>query len=232
MKKTILKVIILAFFILLYKDTVYAGDEISFTINNEPPQDALIVGRVREVHNNQNFISIDVVRIVVGKICEDHINLQGVDTANYSKGDGILFSAKFIDNKDGITQCRAVYHYYKVDLKTDNKVRILPSKRDSKAQAIELEWIVNTGEGTGGSNDMIYRMSEDDKPEFIYDLDKDKWLKNSFDKRYTAPDVKKELQKKRIRFCVVGGSLIVLVGVFCFTKRMHKKRLKKRGNEV
>ena len=61
MKKTILKVIILAFFILLHKDTVYAGDEISFTINNEPPQDALIIGRVSEVHNNQNFISIDVV---------------------------------------------------------------------------------------------------------------------------------------------------------------------------
>ena len=149
MKKTILKVIILAFFILLHKDTVYAGDEISFTINNEPPQDALIIGRVSEVHNNQNFISIDVVRIVVGKICEDHVNLQGVDTAKYKKGDGILFSAKFIDNKDGITQCRAVYHYYKVDLKTDNKVRILPSKRDSKAQAMELEWFVNTGEGTG-----------------------------------------------------------------------------------
>ena len=146
MKKTILKVIILAFFILLHKDTVYAGDEISFTINNEPPQDALIIGRVSEVHNNQNFISIDVVRIVVGKICEDHINLQGMDTANYSKGDGILFSAKFIDNKDGVTQCRAVYHYYKVDLKTDNKVRILPSKRDSKAQAMELEWFVNTGD--------------------------------------------------------------------------------------
>ena len=30
MKKTILKVIILAFFILLHKDTVYAGDEINF----------------------------------------------------------------------------------------------------------------------------------------------------------------------------------------------------------
>ena len=218
MKKTILKVIILAFFILLHKDTVYAGDEISFTINNEPPQDALIIGRVSEVHNNQNFISIDVVRIVVGKICEDHVNLQGADTAKYKKGDGILFSAKFIDNKDGITQCRAVYHYYKVDLKTDNKVRILPSKRDSKAQAMELEWFVNTGEGTGGSNDMIYCMS--------------KWLKNSFDKRYTAPDVKKELQKKRIRFCVVGGILIVLVGAFCITKRMHKKRLKEREKEV
>lgn len=121
MKKTILKVIILAFFILLHKDTVYAGDEISFTINNEPPQDALIIGRVSEVHNNQNYISIDVVRIVVGKICEDHVNLQGVDTAKYKKGDCILFSAKFMENKDGITQCRAVYHYYKVDLKTDNK---------------------------------------------------------------------------------------------------------------
>ena len=60
MKKTILKVIILAFFILLHKDTVYAGDEISFTINNEPPQDALIIGRGSEGHNNQNFISIDV----------------------------------------------------------------------------------------------------------------------------------------------------------------------------
>ncbi len=58
------------------------------------PQNALIVGRVSEVHNNQNFISIDVVRIVVGKICEDHINLQGMDTANYSKGDGILFFGK------------------------------------------------------------------------------------------------------------------------------------------
>ncbi len=58
MKKTILKVIILAFFILLHKDTVYAGDEISFTINNEPPQDALIIGRVSEVYNNQNFISM------------------------------------------------------------------------------------------------------------------------------------------------------------------------------
>ena len=33
---------------------------------------------------------------------------------------------------------------------------------------------------------MIYCMSEDDIPEFIYDLDKDKWLKNSFDKCYTC----------------------------------------------
>lgn len=214
MKKTILKVIILAFFILLHKDTVYAGDEISFTINNEPPQDALIIGRVSEVHNNQNFISIDVVRIVVGKICEDHVNLQGVDTAKYKKGDCILFSAKFMENKNGITQCRAVYYYYKVALKADNKVRILPSKDDSRVLAAELEWFVNTGE---------QRVNEE-----IYDYDKDKWLKNSFDKRYTAPDVKKELQKKRIRFCVVGGILIVLVGAFCITKRMHKKRLKKR----
>lgn len=59
-------------------------------------------------------------------------------------------------------------------------------------------------------------------------MNRNKWLKNSFDKRYTAPDVKKELQKKRIRFCVVGGILIVLVGAFGITKRMHKKRLKKR----
>ena len=180
MKKTILKVIILAFFILLHKDTVYAGDEISFTINNEPPQDALIIGRVSEVYNNQNYISIDVVRIVVGKICEDHVNLQGVDTAKYKKGDYILFSAKFMENKDGITQCRAVYYYYKVALKADNKVRILPSKDDSRVLAAELEWFVNTGE---------QRVNEE-----IYDYDKDKWLKNSFDKRYTAPDVKKELQ--------------------------------------
>lgn len=228
MKKTILKVIILAFFILLHKDTVYAGETTFFMEVNEPPQDALIIGRVSEVHNNQNYISIDVVRIVVGKICEDHVNLQGVDTAKYKKGDCILFSAKFMENKDGITQCRAVYYYYKVALKADNKVCILPSKGDARALAAELEWFVNTGEGTGGSNDMIYCMSEDDNPEFIYDLDKDKWLKNSFDKRYTAPDVKKELQKKRIRFCVVGGILIVLVGAFCITKRMHKKRLKKR----
>lgn len=161
MKKTILKVIILAFFILLHKDTVYAGDEISFTINNEPPQDALIIGRVSEVYNNQNFISIDVVRIVVGKICEDHVNLQGVDTAKYKKGDCTLFSAKFIDNKDGITQCRAVYYYYKVALKADNKVCILPSKDDSRALAAELEWFVNTGE---------QRVNEE-----IYDYDKDKW---------------------------------------------------------
>ena len=174
----------------------------------------MIIGRVSEVHNNQNFISIDVVRIVVGKICEDHVNLQGVDTAKYKKGDCILFSAKFMENKDGITQCRAVYYYYKVALKADNKVRILPSKDDSRVLAAELEWFVNTGE---------QRVNEE-----IYDYDKDKWLKNSFDKRYTAPDVKKELQKKRIRFCVVGGILIVLVGAFCITKRMHKKRLKKR----
>ena len=174
----------------------------------------MIIGRVSEVHNNQNFISIDVVRIVVGKICEDHVNLQGVDTAKYKKGDCILFSAKFMENKDGITQCRAVYYYYKVALKADNNVRILPSKDDSRVLAAELEWFVNTGE---------QRVNEE-----IYDYDKDKWLKNSFDKRYTAPDVKKELQKKRIRFCVVGGILIVLVGAFCITKRMHKKRLKKR----
>lgn len=214
MKKTILKVIILAFFILLHKNTVYAGETTFFMEVNEPPQDALIIGRVSEVHNNQNYISIDVVRIVVGKICEDHVNLQGVDTAKYKKGDYILFSAKFMENKDGITQCRAVYYYYKVALKADNKVCILPSKGDARALAAELEWFVNTGEQT--------------LCEKIYDLDKDKWLKNSFDKRYTAPDVKKELQKKRIRFCVVGGILIVLVGAFGITKRMHKKRLKKR----
>ena len=29
-----------------------------------------------------------------------------------------------MENKDGITQCRAVYYYYKVALKEDNKVRI------------------------------------------------------------------------------------------------------------
>lgn len=91
MKKTILKVIILAFFILLHKNTVYAGETTFFMEVNEPPQDALIIGRVSEVHNNQNYISIDVVRIVVGKICEDHVNLQGVDTAKYKKGDCILF---------------------------------------------------------------------------------------------------------------------------------------------
>lgn len=145
MKKTILKVIILAFFILLHKDTVYAGDEISFTINNEPPQDALIIGRVSEVYNNQNFISIDVVRIVVGKICEDHVNLQGVDTAKYKKGDCTLFSAKFIDNKDGITQCRAVYYYYKVALKADNKVCILPSKDDSRAHCSRIRMVCKYG---------------------------------------------------------------------------------------
>lgn len=70
MKKTILKVIILAFFILLHKNTVYAGETTFFMEVNEPPQDALIIGRVSEVHNNQNYISIDVVRIVVGKIAK------------------------------------------------------------------------------------------------------------------------------------------------------------------
>ena len=39
MKKTILKVIILAFFILLYKDTVYAGETTFFMEVNEPPQE-------------------------------------------------------------------------------------------------------------------------------------------------------------------------------------------------
>lgn len=58
MKKTILKVIILAFFILLHKNTVYAGETTFFMEVNEPPQDALIIGRVSEVHNNQNYISM------------------------------------------------------------------------------------------------------------------------------------------------------------------------------
>ena len=49
MKKTILKVIILAFFILLHKNTVYAGETTFFMEVNEPPQDALIIGRVSEV---------------------------------------------------------------------------------------------------------------------------------------------------------------------------------------
>ena len=49
MKKTILKVIILAFFILLHKNTVYAGETTFFMEINEPPQDALIIGRVSEV---------------------------------------------------------------------------------------------------------------------------------------------------------------------------------------
>ena len=215
MKKTILKVIILAFFILLHKDTVYAGDEISFTINNEPPQDALIIGRVSEVHNNQNFISIDVVRIVVGKICEDHVNLQGVDTAKYKKGDCILFSAKFMENKDGITQCRAVYYYYKVALKEDNKVRILPSKDDSRALAAELEWFVNTGE---------QRVNEE-----IYDYDKDKWLKNSFDKRYTAPDVKKELQKKKNTILCGGWHLNCFSWCFLHNKKDAQKKIEEAG---
>ena len=46
----ILKVIILAFFILLHKNTVYAGETTFFMEVNEPPQDALIIGRVSEVH--------------------------------------------------------------------------------------------------------------------------------------------------------------------------------------
>ena len=57
MKKTILKVIILAFFILLHKDTVYAGDEISFTINNEPPQDALIFCRLTYVNARNKILN-------------------------------------------------------------------------------------------------------------------------------------------------------------------------------
>ena len=66
MKKTILKVIILAFFILLHKNTVYAGETTFFMEVNEPPQDALIIGRVSEVHNNQNYISIDEAAEYIG----------------------------------------------------------------------------------------------------------------------------------------------------------------------
>ncbi len=164
MKKTILKVIILAFFILLHKDTVYAGDEISFTINNEPPQDALIIGRVSEVYNNQNFISIGCCANCCGEDLRRPCKFARVDTAKYKKGDCILF---FLQN---LWRIKMVLHNVVLYI-TITKLLLKQIIRFAFCQvrtiqghfAAELEWFVNTGE---------QRVNEE-----IYDYDKDKWLK-------------------------------------------------------
>ena len=54
-------------------------------------------------------------------------------------------------------------------------------------------------------------------------------MKNSFDKRYTAPDVKKELQKKKNTILCGGWHLNCFSWCFLLHKKNAQKKIEEAG---
>ena len=224
MKKICFFIIYILLAVLLLQDSVLAADYVARMQYNNLPQDALIVGEISNVDHQAGTMEIDVVRVVIGKVCKKHIVLQSIEeTKKFIAGDSILLSADFTDSK--LYECQVAHGCYKVDLKSDKKVKILfgPSEGLPESYVVELEWFVNTGRGTSSDAYGIYSYSsQDKKSELIYDTNKHKWFKNSLEKKYDAPDMYTQYRFKMVLIGLAGVVIICFVGWIIVKARKNR----------
>lgn len=217
--KRVIMILCITISVFLLKYTILAGEELAFMESNNSPQDSLVVGKISDINYKDKSMKIDVIRIVVGKLCKKNIVLKDVEIEGFNIGNGILLSANFLDNR--YYECQMAYGYYKVDLKENKKIKCIFNSKMSESQLIELEWFVNTGRGTSSVEGRIYSLNQYGENELIYDEDKHQWLKDSLDNKYVVPDVCREW-KNKVFSCILGALIIICLIWWRVVKRKRK----------
>lgn len=194
----------------MMENKVLAGDYVARITGNYSPQDSLIIGEISKITDKS--VEIKVVRIVVGKICKTNILLQNIE-GEYVVGDEILLSVNFLD--DELYKCNVAYGHYKVKVKENKKVEVLFDSNNSaeECMAVELQWFVNTGKSLSQNNGSYYCAKLLGKNELVYDIEKHKWFKDSFEKKYIAPN--RRIERGLKVFLLAIG----VVAVICFIRR-------------
>ncbi len=214
-------------FLLCFSNTyALAGDYVARITGNYSPQDSLIIGEISKITDKS--VEIKVVRIVVGKVCKTNILLQKTERGEFEVGDEILLSVKFLDNE--LYKCNVAYGYYKVKIKENKKVEVLFDSKNSAEEcfAVELQWFVNTGEELSQNSDGFYCAKLLGKNELVYDTEKHKWFKNSFEKKYFAPNRRIERGLKIFLFAIGAVGLI-----WCIQRKQRifkSLKMKKTGD--
>jgi len=207
-----------------------AADSTYLMTHGDEFQDALLVGEVIEAA--EGYVKFDVVRTVNGKPAKSPF-LLFVDEINFSEGDGILASVRYLhDNRSNGTPA---YGVFKAELKPDKKI-----KMDSGWYDVGfLEWYVNTGENDlYGIEGSVYRRVEGSEEGQLL-FDGAKWHMDSLDSQYKAPQVTREPIKPMLSalrgiplrvllgFCAAIGLAGVLIGFAIGFVIGRKKRLTK-----
>lgn len=202
------------------ENKVLAGDFFSSMAYNYSPQDSLIIGEISNITDES--VEIKVVRVVVGKICKANILLHRVEGEEIEIGDGILLSANFLD--DELYECNVAHGYYKVKIGSDTKVEVLLESKDTADEylSVQLQWYANTGRILNKKGSNFFDAKLLGKDERVYNAKEHKWLENSFEKKYFAPNKRIERNLKVLLFT------IGVVGViYCIRRRIFKRHGRK-----
>lgn len=218
--------IIILLCLCMIENKVLAGDYVARITGNYSPQDSLIIGEISKITDKS--VEIKVVRIVVGKVCKTNILLQETEKGEFEVGDEILLSVKFLDNE--LYKCNVAYGHYKVKIKENKKVEVLFGSKNSAEEcfAVELQWFVNTGKELSQNSDGFYCAKLLGENELVYDTEKHKWFKNSFEKKYFAPNRRIERGLKIFLFAIGAVGL-----VWCIQRKQRifkSLKMKKTGD--
>ena len=215
MRNKYIFIIIFLLCLCLPEKKVLAGDHVTRITGNYSPQDSLIIGEISQITDKS--VEIKVIRIVVGKICKTNILLQKPEGEEFEIGDEILLSANFLDNE--LYKCKVAWVLLKVKVKANKKAEVLFDSKDSAEEylAVELQWFVNTGKELIEENsDGFYCVNLLGKNELVYDTKKHKWFKDSFEKKYFAPN--RRIERVLKVFLVAIG----VVGLIWYIQRKRR----------
>ena len=95
-------------------------------------------------------------------------------------------------------------------LGTEPQKEVLFDSKNSAEEcfAVELQWFVNTGKELSQDSDGFYCAKLLGKNELVYDTKKHKWFKDSFAKKYFAPNRRIERGLKVFLFAIGVVALI------------------------
>ncbi|MDR2525820.1 MAG: hypothetical protein LBC83_06555 [Oscillospiraceae bacterium] len=177
-----------------------AADDTWRMTHGDDSQDALLVGKVLET--GVGYIRFDVVRTVNGKPAKSPFRLKRTNafTQEFAPGDGILASVRY--DQGNRSAGSVAYDIAKVQLMQNKKI-----KMDVNAYDVGfIEWIVNTGEDRlSGNGESVYRhIPGSEESELLFDGETKRWLLDSLDPKYKAPEVKRESIEQVLRALVKG----------------------------
>jgi len=218
----------------------FAADITARMMQGDDAQDALLVGKVIEVGGD--FVLFDVVRTVSGKPAKSPFRLEPegwmLQSDSWARSafdvdDGILVSVRYAPGSR--TTGTVVYRAFKVELKQDKKIKMSVNEYDVGF----IEWYVNTGERfmTGNGNAVSRYDEGSTEKQLIFDGEK--WLMDSLDAKYKAPEVNREPTKpllanftasfttKQVLSIFAGCAAFGLISISVMAVVIRKRRKKR-----
>ena len=229
-----LYVLVCLLFILIYfsKSNALAGDAYFEVYINKEPQDALLIGKVISIEEN-NILNIEILRVVCGEIKESQIKYSNSTVAkNTSEGKYVFLSVK--KENDTYTKCFGVC--YEVDIVKNDKIsKMKPLDREHDEEwDVSMQWFANTGTTIDSDDERKcyeYETGVDGEvtETLVYDLNDHKWYKDPLSDEYISPNTQ---NTKKINYIFWGRLILfIFVLVVCVSVYLYRRIFRKRKCE-